>query len=210
MNPPTLLNEKMNMFKSVTELTPPEIYRLLVGGIVPRPIAWISTLNSQGVQNLAPYSFFTVASVNPPVLAITHIPSRAQAEKDTLKNLRANPECVVNIVSANQTQQANASSQALANSESEFAQFDIVSTPSQQVAPASVAESKVRYECKLREILNVSAGGQLILLDLMGVFVNDDLIKEGLIDPARLDAVGKMGGDDYNLTRELIKAKRPD
>lgn len=198
------------MFKSVSELSPPEVYRYLVGGIVPRPIAWVSTLNSDGVHNLAPYSFFTVASVNPPVLAITHIPSRAQAEKDTLKNLHANPECVVNIVSADQTQQANLSSQPLANNESEFKQFDIVFTPSQQVSPVSVAGSKVRYECKLREIVTVSAGGQLILLDLIGVFVDDHLMKDGLIDSAKLDAVGKMGGDDYNLTRELIKAKRPD
>ncbi|WP_029933327.1 flavin reductase family protein [Thiomicrospira pelophila] len=198
------------MFKFVSELSPPEIYRYLVGAIVPRPIAWISTQNAEGVQNLAPYSFFTVASVNPPVLAVTHIPSRTQAEKDTLKNLRTNPQCVINIVSANQIQQANASSQPLANNESEFKQFDITSTPSQQVEPVSVADSKVRYECKLRDLVSISAGGQLILLDLIGVFVDDNLIKDGLIDSAQLDAVGKMGGDDYNLTRELIKAKRPD
>ncbi|HEY9017910.1 flavin reductase family protein [Thiomicrospira sp.] len=198
------------MFKSVSELTPQEIYRYLVGGIVPRPIAWISTQNSDGVQNLAPYSFFTVASVNPPVLAITHIPSRAQAEKDTLKNLRSNLQCVINIVSAAQTQSANASSQPLANHESEFKTFDIASTPSQQVSPDSVADSKVRYECQLRDIVEVSTGGQLILVELIGIFVDDDLIQDGVINSAKLDAVGKMGGDEYSLTRELIKAKRPD
>ena len=198
------------MFKSVSELSTPEIYRYLVGGIVPRPIAWISTLSADGVQNLAPYSFFTVASVNPPVLAITHIPSRAQAEKDTLKNLHAHPECVINIVSANQVEQANASSESLASTLSEFKQFDILSTPSQQVKPVSVAGSKVRYECQLREVINVSAGGQLILLDLIGVFIDDDLIKDDLIDAFKLDAIGKMGGADYNLTRDLIQAKRPD
>ncbi len=201
------------MFKKVEDTNPQDMYKLLVSGIIPRPIAWVSTQNQHGVQNVAPYSFFTVASVNPPILAITHVAPRAGGEKDTLANLKAVPECVVNIVSASQAEAMNASCAPFDNDTSEFAQANIAAAPSELVKPVSVADSAVRYECKLREIINLSdlpAGGQLILLDVVGVSVKDGLLTEaGLVDAKQLDAIGKLGGDDYSYCRDGFALARP-
>lgn len=201
------------MFKKVEDMNAQDMYKLLVSGIIPRPIAWVSTQNQHGVQNVAPYSFFTVASVNPPILAITHIAPRAGGEKDTLANLKVVPECVVNIVSAGQAEAMNASCAPYPNDTSEFEQAAIAAMPSELVKPVGVADSAVRYECKLREIINLSdlpAGGQLILLDLVGVSVKDGLLNEaGLVDAKKLDAIGKLGGDDYSYCRDGFVLARP-
>ncbi|MGE4501677.1 MAG: flavin reductase family protein [Thiomicrospira sp.] len=201
------------MFKKVEDTHPQEMYKLLVSGIIPRPIAWVSTQNQHGVQNVAPYSFFTVASVNPPILAITHVAPRAGGEKDTLANLKAVPECVVNIVSVSQAEAMNASCAPYDNDTSEFERAQIAAAPSELVKPVSVADSAVRYECKLREIINLSdlpAGGQLILLDVVGVSVKDGLLTEaGLVDAKQLDAIGKLGGDDYSYCRDGFALARP-
>lgn len=201
------------MFKQVSDLTPQEIYKILVSGIIPRPIAWISTQNQQGTQNVAPYSFFTVASVNPPILAISHIAPRAGGEKDTFANLRQIPECVVNIVSASQAEQMNATAAPYPNHLSEFEQANIKTTPSQKVQPQGVAASGVRFECKLREIQSLSAlpaGGQLILLDVIGIYIQDEMLNStGLIEANLLDAIAKLGADDYSLTRDRFTLERP-
>lgn len=201
------------MFKKVEDTSPQDMYKLLVSGIIPRPIAWVSTQNKHGVQNLAPYSFFTVASVNPPILAITHVAPRASGEKDTLANLKDVPECVVNIVSASQAEVMNATSASFPNDISEFEQADIAGAPSELVMPVSVADSAVRYECKLREVINLSdlpAGGQLILLDVVGISIKEGLLTEaGLLDAKQLDAIGKLGGDDYSYCRDGFALARP-
>lgn len=202
------------MFIKVEDTNPQDMYKLLVSGIIPRPIAWVSTQNQQGVQNVAPYSFFTVASVNPPILAITHVAPRAGGEKDTLANLKAVPECVVNIVSASQAEAMNASCAPYDNNTSEFEQAQIAAAPSELITPLRVADSAVGYECKLREIINLSglpAGGQLILLDVIGVSVKDGLLNEaGLVDAKQLDAIGKLGGDDYSYCRDRFALARPN
>jgi flavin reductase (DIM6/NTAB) family NADH-FMN oxidoreductase RutF len=201
------------MYLSVNDLNPQDIYKILVSSVIPRPIAWVSTQNAQGTQNLAPYSFFTVASVNPPILAISHIAPRAGGEKDTLANLKAVPECVVQIVSANQAEAMNATAAALANNVSEFEQAGIPAATSQQVQPNSVANSGVKFECRLNAIHNLSdlpAGGQLILLDVIGIDMAEGLLNPaGLVDVTLLDAIGKLGADDYSYCRDRFSLARP-
>jgi flavin reductase (DIM6/NTAB) family NADH-FMN oxidoreductase RutF len=201
------------MFFTTTQLEAGQIYQHLVGAIVPRPIAWISTLNAQGIANLAPYSFFTVASVNPPILAVSHIAPRQNHAKDTLANLREHPECVVNIVSAELAEPMNASCAAVANEVDEFELAQVARSPSNLVKPPAVAAAKVRYECRLREIQQLSeapAGGSLILLDVAGIYLGDDVInQDGKIDGTRLDAIGKLGGDNYSYTRDIFAMARP-
>ena len=97
------------MFLDLTDNSNHSVYSYLVGGISPRPIAWVSTLSEKGVANIAPYSFFTVASCNPPVLSVTQVNPRDNANKDTLNNLLATKECVVNIVSHLLVEQMNQS-----------------------------------------------------------------------------------------------------
>jgi flavin reductase (DIM6/NTAB) family NADH-FMN oxidoreductase RutF len=183
-----------------------------VGGISPRPIAWISTLSDKGIANIAPYSFFTVASCNPPVLSVTQVNPRDQANKDTLTNLLATKECVVNIVSHNLVEKMNQSCANYPNDVSEFDEANIQQAPSLLVSPPSVEASKVRYECTLREVITISdqaSGGKMMLLNVVGICVDDAILANGYIDPARLDAVGKMGGNYFSTTKDKFVLKRP-
>ena len=187
-------------------------YSKLVGGITPRPIAWISTLCSDGIANIAPYSFFTVASVNPPVLSVTQVNPSDNKNKDTLNNLLATKECVINIVSHQLVEQMNQSCANYPSQISEFAAVGIESTASQVVKPLSVAAAKVRYECKLREVITISsqpAGGQMMLLDVVGIYIDDSVLVDGYIDPLALNTVGKMGGNEFATTQQLFSLARP-
>ena len=200
------------MFLDLTDNSNHSVYSYLVGGISPRPIAWVSTLSEKGVANIAPYSFFTVASCNPPVLSVTQVNPRDNANKDTLNNLLATKECVVNIVSHSLVEQMNQSCADYPRDVSEFDAANIQRTPSQLVSVPSVAASKVRYECKLREVITISdepSGGQMMLLDVVGIFLDDTVLVNGYIDPTRLDAVGKMGGDYFSTTKDKFAIKRP-
>ena len=187
-------------------------YQLMVGSITPRPIAWISTLSHTGVLNLAPYSFFTVASCNPPVLAVTQVNPRDREAKDTLVNLRATKECVVNIVSEDLAVLMNASCGDYPQDVSEFAVLAIESEASQSVAVAGVKLANVRFECKLREIVEVSTlpmGGHMMLLDVRNIYVNESIIIEGKIAPHLLNTIGKLGGDWYSNTQHRFEMSRP-
>ena len=200
------------MFLDLTENTNQNVYSYLVGGISPRPIAWISTLNSEGIANIAPYSFFTVASCKPPVLSVTQVNPSDKTNKDTLSNLMATKECVVNIVSQELVEKMN---QSCANYPSDISEFDaanIAQAPSKLVNAPSVADSKVRFECKLREVISISnepGGGKMMLLDVVGICIDDEVMSGGYIDPELLNAVGKMGGDYFSTTKDKFLLKRP-
>lgn len=213
------------MIFDVTELENQEKYRLLTGGIIPRPIAWISTRSAEGVDNLAPYSFFTVASCNPPVLLYTQVTQRSGIDKDTLQNLLATKQCVVNIVSADLIEKMNQTSASLAHDESEFDFAGIESCASHLVSPRSVQDSLIRYECTLRETLSINhtsmnglpagdapinaMGGTVIMLDVKSIYVRDDLYDNGIINQHLVNSVGKMGSDFFSLTSEMLELQRP-
>jgi flavin reductase (DIM6/NTAB) family NADH-FMN oxidoreductase RutF len=196
----------------VSELTNQLGYRLLNGGVTPRPIAWISTCSSNNIDNLAPYSFFTVASCNPPVLLYTQVTQRNGENKDTLHNLIETGECVVNIVNSDLLEKMNMTSAGVASDESEFDFALVESCTSSTVKPLSVKESPVRYECTLREVVSVSdlpTGGSVVLLDVKSIYVRDGLFNENAIDQRLLDSVGKLGGDMFTLTTNNVELTRP-
>lgn len=200
------------MIFDVSELENQQKYRLLTGGIAPRPIAWISTRSDEGIDNLAPYSFFTVASCNPPVLLYTQVTPRSGIDKDTLKNLMATGECVVNIVNSDLLEKMNKTSASIDFDQSEFDFADIESCASHIVAPLSVKDSPVRYECTLRDTISMGdlpTGGTVILLDVKSIYVRDGLYEDGVISQQLVDSVGKMGGDTFSLTTSNIELTRP-
>lgn len=200
------------MIFDIEELESQDKYRLLNGGVTPRPIAWISTRSHDDVDNLAPYSFFTVASCNPPVLLYTQVTQRNGINKDTLQNLLETGECVVNIVNSTLLESMNLTSASLDSDKSEFDFAGIESCASVKVKPRSVKDAPVRYECTLREVIPVSdlpTGGTVILLDVQCIYVRDDLYQNGVIDQQRIDSVGKMGGDYFSLTSENVELTRP-
>jgi len=196
----------------ISELDTQTKYRLLSGGVTPRPIAWISTRSKRGIDNLAPYSFFTVASCNPPVLLYTQVTQQSGLDKDTLQNLRETGECVVNIVNSPLLEKMNLTSASISCDESEFELAKIEHSTSHNVIPYSVTESPIRYECTLREIISVGdlpSGGTLVLLDVKSVYVRDDIYSDAGINQILIDSVGKMGGDSYSATSNNVTLNRP-
>ncbi len=184
----------MNFLTS--DLTALECYRWLASAVVPRPIAWVSTLSSTGIANLAPFSFFTIASCSPPVLMFTHVNPSDRREKDTLRNLKETGQCVINTVGVGELEAMNASCAAYPSDVSEFDALEIPSVQSLVVRPPGVAAAQVRFECSLRDIVCVSpgpSGGHLVLVDVLNIFVADSLVKGDCVDAHGLDALGKMG-----------------
>jgi len=200
------------MIFETSDLDANEIYRLLVGGITPRPIAWISTLSADGVANIAPYSFFNVASCNPPILWYSQVNPRNGQDKDTIRNLIATKECVVHIANTALLEKMNLSCALLPPEQSEFEFAEIESEPSHAVAALAVKHAPVRYECHLREVIQLSSlpsGGTVALLDVKSIYVDDRLWDGQMIDQQQLQSVGKMGGDFYSLSTNLRKLSRP-
>jgi flavin reductase (DIM6/NTAB) family NADH-FMN oxidoreductase RutF len=200
------------MIFDVSTLQSQEKYRLLNGGVTPRPIAWISTRSGNHIDNLAPYSFFTVVSCDPPVLLYTQVTQRRGVDKDTLQNLIETGECVVNIVNVDLLESMNKTSANLDKDKSEFDFAQVAHCESFKVSPLSVKHSPIRYECTLREVIPVSdlpTGGTIVLLDVNYVYVRDDLFEEGNINQEAIESVGKMGGDFFSLTSNSIALNRP-
>jgi len=189
---------------------PMNTYKLLVGAVVPRPIAFVSTISLEGVANLAPFSFFTVASANPPVLCFTA--SFREPRKDTLVNVRATKEFVVNIVSEEFAAKMNVTSGEYAYGVDEFAMSGLTPVASDLVRPPRVKESHVNMECTLLQTIEVSnqpMGGTLILGEVVRFHVDDEIFEEFRIDPEKLGAVGRMAGNTYCRTRDRFELVRP-
>lgn len=200
------------MVYETESLLPLKLYQLLVGGIIPRPIAWVSSQSTEGITNLAPYSFFSVASCNPPILTITHVNSQNGIAKDTLTNILETKECVVNVVTESEIEFMNLSCASYPSNKSEIEELEIETVASQLVNPPSIKASPVRYECRLRETLTLSnqpLGGVLILLDVVAVYVDNKVVEDDLIQANLLKAVGKLGGNDYCRANADLTLQRP-
>jgi flavin reductase (DIM6/NTAB) family NADH-FMN oxidoreductase RutF len=193
--------------------SPGDIYKLMIGAIVPRPIALVSSVDEANVRNLAPFSYFTACSSNPPVVVFCPIlrPLPPMA-KDTLRNILATREFVVNIVSEEFVERMNATAATVGPEVDEFALSGLTTIASDLIKPARVAESHVQMECRLLQIVQVSdkpGGGTLVLGEVMRFHVDQDLIENFRIDPEKLRAVGRMAGTTYVRTTDRFELERP-
>ena len=190
-----------------------DIYKLMVGSIVPRPIALVSSLDEKNVRNLAPFSYFTACSSNPPVVVFCPIlrPAPPQA-KDTLRNVMATREFVVNIVSEDFAQGMNATAAQVPPEVDEFELSGLTPIASELIKPARVAESHIHMECRLLQTVQVSdkpGGGTLVLGEVLRFHVREDLIENFRIDPDKLRAIGRMAGSTYARTTDRFELERP-
>lgn len=190
-----------------------DIYKLMVGVIVPRPIAFVSTVSADGIRNLAPFSFFTGISANPPVICFSPmIRASDGSRKDTLRNVEATKEFVVNVVSEEFAEKMNICSVEFAPEVDEFEMSGLTPIPSDLVKPARVKESHISMECRLVQIVDVSAkplGGSLVLGEVLRFHVDGALFDNYKIDPDQLHAIGRMGGPTYTRTTDLFDMVRP-
>ncbi len=202
------------MFLDFTSLAPREAYQWMVTTILPRPIAWVSTISVDGKTNLAPFSFFQGVCANPPTLMFVPVNNRQGGKKDTVRNIEAVPEFVVNLVSHTLAEEMNATSALLPYGESEFEKFGVMSARSDHVRPSRVAAAPVAFECRLDRIVHFGEGplaANVIFGRILAAHIRDDVLgADGKPDSRKLDLVGRLGGEDYTTTRDVFSLIRPD
>jgi flavin reductase (DIM6/NTAB) family NADH-FMN oxidoreductase RutF len=204
----------MKMQRFDPDTTPAEgIYKLLVGAVIPRPIAFVSSIDEHGVYNLAPFSFFTVCSANPPIVCFT-AGSRVEPRpyKDTLFNVMATKEFVVNFVSEEFAVKMNATSQDVLPEVDEFELAGLTPVASELVKPPRVAESHVHMECRLRQVLHLSDklnGGNLVLGDVVRIHMDETIVEDYKVDPDKMNVIGRMGGATYVRIHDRFDIPRP-
>jgi len=179
--------------------------------ILPRPIAWVSTIGKDGVPNLAPFSFFTGVSSKPAIICFS-IGSRKGQKKDTLKNIESTKDFVINVVDEDLAQRMNQSSADYPSNVSEFEETGLTPLPGDKVSSPRVAQSPINMECELIKILNFGQSpntSSLIIGEIVRVHVKDTLIGNGIIDISQLKAIGRLGGELYCRTADIFELKRP-
>ncbi|GJQ29839.1 MAG: flavin reductase [Phycisphaerae bacterium] len=200
---------------SPASLAQPDRYKLLIGAITPRPIAFVSTTSPDGRANLAPFSFFAGVGSNPMTLLFCPANNADGSEKDTLRNAKpagegGQGEFVVNIASHAYAAKVAAAAEPLPYGQSEFDLVGLTPSPSRAVRPPRVAESPVAFECRTLQVIRTNpgapAGGNIVLGEVVHVYVHDDAINERHhVDPAVLDTIGRLGGLDYCRTRDRFR-----
>ncbi|REJ68172.1 MAG: flavin reductase family protein [Planctomycetota bacterium] len=194
------------------DISPRDMYLHMVRAITPRPIAWVSTISAEGVANLAPYSFFNGVSANPPSVVFSPVNRRDGSKKDTVLNIEATREFVVNVVPHQLAEAMNATSATFAPELSEFAECGLTPIDSQRVRAPRLAESPIQMECTLLQIVHIGEGplaANLIIGKIELMHVADDILDgEGQIDPAKIDTIGRLGGASYTTTRERFDMPR--
>jgi len=196
----------------------PDRYKILIGSIVPRPIAVISTISLQGQLNLAPFSFFNGIGSNPMTLLFCPTSKPDGSEKDSLRNAKparegGTGEFVVNIPSAAYARQISAAAESLPHGQSEFDLTALTPAASRVVRPPRVLEFAIAFECRTLQVIRTNPGapdsGNVVLGEVVHIHLDDALIDAKLhIDPAKLDAIGRMGGATYCRTRDRFDLPR--
>ena len=194
----------------VSTLAPGAAYRWMIACVVPRPIAWVSTLSVAGVPNLAPFSFFGGVTSDPPIVMVSVGRRRDGSRKDTAANLLATRESVVHIPDRAHAAAMVASSADVAPEVDEFELAGLSMLPSTQVRPARIAGVPVAMECVLERHEELGRGPvDLFLLRILRFQVDEATLVDGLPDAARLAAVGRLGREDYCDTSATFRIPRP-
>jgi len=184
------------------EIPVPKLHHYLLGAIGPRPIAFASTVDADGNDNLAPFSFFNVFSANPPIMIFSPARSgRTNETKDTYNNVKVIPEVVINVVNYDIVQQMSLASSPFAPGVSEFEKAGFTALASETIRPKRVAESPVQFECKVIEVKELGdqgGAGNLIFCEVTKIHINEAVLDEsGSIDQHKIDLVSRMGGNWY-------------
>ena len=209
--------EKQPIFKTVdpAQASIQECYKLLVAGVGPRPIALVSTVSKEGINNLSPFSFFNAFGANPPVIAFSPtLRGRDGTAKDTLKNLKEVPECVVHSVPYAIVQQMSLSSTEYPSGVDEFLKSGFTPITSDIVKPKRVLESPFHMECKVMQIISLgdkNASGNLIICEVLKLHINEKIMQDGIIQPDLIDLVGRNSGNFYTRAsgQALFEIEKP-
>ncbi len=195
-----------------------DTHKLMIGSIVPRPIALVSTISKAGINNLAPFSYFNGVCSRPPTIMFA--PGRRGwdgEKKDTLVNIQDTKEFTVNIVSENIGEKMVHCSTDFNKDIDEFSISELTPLPSKKVAPSLVAESKINFECQLNQIIEIGdgkAGSGFIVIGTIVLFhIDDSVYQNGHINLDKLEPIGRVAGNEYirsNDTLKIIRKVKPD
>ena len=188
------------------------IYKLLTGSVIPRPIGWISSINNNGVNNLAPFSYFNIVGDDPPHVMFSTSRNN-NTNKDTLNNILANKQFVVNMVTEDLVEQMNKTAEAISSEESEFNFASLTPVASVKIKPMRVKESKINFECELvhhYSLENHKNGGAVILIGKIIMMHFDDTV---LMDNYKINLetykpVSRLAGSNYSKIGEIFSVKR--
>ena len=200
-------------------MSPTAVYKILIGCIVPRPIAWVSTVGADGVRNVAPFSFFMGVCNDPPTLAFSVGPRGGEARagpagmKDTARNVEATRDFVVNVVDDRLAEQMNLTSGEYPPDVDEFVLAGLTPAPSVKVRAPRVLEAPISMECRLSQIVRVGRGPHsLVLGEILYFHLRDEIYDPttGRVDMHRLKPVGRLAGQMYTHVHDIFEMKRPD
>ena len=200
------------------QTSPPEaVYKLLIGCVVPRPIAWVSTVDADGVRNVAPFSFFMAITGDPPTIAFSSsarvsAPGAPRVKKDTLRNLEVSGGFVVNVVDDDLAEQMNQTSGDYPPEVDEFTHAGLAAAPGVKVSAPRVAQAPVSMECRLVQILPVgNIPHHLVIGEIVYFHVRDDIYDSatGRVDTAKLRPIGRLAGNQYSHIHDIFEMKLP-
>lgn len=196
------------------KLEPQQRYKLMIGGVVPRPIAFVSTVDRQGARNVAPFSFFNAVCFNPIILAFFPIRYKKDTEvKDTARNIRETGEFVINVSTEHIAEQVNAASGRYERNVDEFEKTGLTGRPSIVVKPPGVAESPIQFECTLENMVAVGedrGGADAVFGRVVHIHIEDHLISEDYkIDVQSLKPIARLAGNAYSKLGEIFEIERP-
>ena len=188
------------------------LYKLLTGTVIPRPIAWVATIDENGIDNLAPFSFFNVVSEDPPHIMFSTVRT-GNKNKDTLNNILDNQEFVVNLVTEDIVEQMNTTSQSVAPNVNEFELTNITPINSIYIKPKRVKESLVQFECEMVHhyfIENHQNGGACIIIGkIITMHIDDTILTENhKINLEKYKPVARLAGSNYSKLGEIFSIKR--
>lgn len=190
-----------------------ERYKLLIGSVLPRPIAFVSSMSPEGVPNLAPFSFFTGVCSSP--LIICFSPMRRSSDggkKDTLQNIEATQEFVVHVVTEAMAEKMNQTAAEYPPEVSEFEAVGLTPIPSEKVKPFRVKESPIQMECKLNQIVNLGehiGAGSLVLGEVIQIHISPEIYQDGKIITAKLKPIARLAGNSYARVTDTFDLERP-
>lgn len=198
---------------SPKELSERDNYKFLIGSIIPRPIALITSVSDKEVLNIAPFSYFNIVTSNPPIVSIAFQRNKGK-QKDTARNILENKEAVIHIVDTEIVEDANQSAASLPANESELKGTEFALTSSDKVDIPSLKEAKIRFEVELFQHIEVEddgiVGADLLLLKIKEYHIAEKIYEEGRIDPEALGAVSRLAGHDYAEIGRRFTIERPE
>lgn len=187
-------------------------YKLIIGSVLPRPIAWVSTMNNAGQLNLAPFSYFTGVCPDPlTLLFCPGVHGHSGEKKDTWRNIEEVPEFVINITNEETAEAMNLSATMLPSDQSEFDWSGVTPAPSTAISVPRVAEAPIAFECKLQQIVVVSnqpGGGAAIFGEVQCIHIREDLYENGRVNLERLKPIGRLAGASYTRVNDIFSMMR--